>query len=227
MQRALAQVAARARPEHPVTIYYAFKQAEVDRSGATTSTGWQTFLEAAIEAGFSIGGTWPMRTERSARSTSIGTNALASSIVLCCRVSAKSKPIATRREFLAALRSQLPRAVRLLQSGNIAPVDLAHAAIGPGMAAYTRYERSKIGSVRNPRLPLVHGQTVNDARRTLERSAQHHERCDARGSATRRARHAPEPWSSDRPGGVSACASLVDELPRSRVRRAQRLPLVA
>ncbi len=141
MQRALAQVAARVRPDHPVTIYYAFKQAEVDRNGATTSTGWQTFLEAAIKAGFSISGTWPMRTERSARSNSIGTNALASSIVLCCRVSAKSKSIVTRREFLAVLRSQLPSALRLLQSGNIAPVDLAQAAIGPGMRVYTRYER--------------------------------------------------------------------------------------
>ena len=141
MQRALAQVAARARPDHPVTIYYAFKQAEVDRNGGTTSTGWQTFLEAAIKAGFSISGTWPMRTERSGRSTSIGTNALASSIVLCCRVGARGKSIATRQEFLTAIRSQLPRALRLLRSANIAPVDLAQAAIGPGMAAYTRYAK--------------------------------------------------------------------------------------
>ena len=138
MGRAVKQIADQAHPSLPVTIYYAFKQAEVDRSGGTTSTGWQTFLEAAIKAGFSISGTWPMRTERSARSTSIGTNALASSIILCCRVSSRSKSLATRREFLAALRSQLPAALRLLQSGNIAPVDLAQAAIGPGMAAYTR-----------------------------------------------------------------------------------------
>ena len=94
-----------------------------------------------MRSGFSITGTWPIRTERGARSTAIGTNALASSIVLVCRRRPADAPLATRREFLTALRSELPQALHLLQSGNIAPVDLAQAAIGPGMAIYTRYGR--------------------------------------------------------------------------------------
>ncbi len=142
MKKAIGTISLRAHPSLPVTIYYAFKQSETKKDDSSpVSTGWETFLEAVIKAGFSISGTWPMRTERSARSISIGANALASSIVLCCRVSTKSKSIVTRREFLAVLRSQLPSALRLLQSGNIAPVDLAQAAIGPGMGVYTRYER--------------------------------------------------------------------------------------
>ncbi len=140
MKKAIGTISLRAHPSLPVTIYYAFKQSETKKDDSSpVSTGWETFLEAVIKAGFSISGTWPMRTERSARSISIGANALASSIVLCCRVSTKSKSIVTRREFLAVLRSQLPSALRLLQSGNIAPVDLAQAAIGPGMGVYTRY----------------------------------------------------------------------------------------
>ncbi|MCS6800028.1 MAG: DUF1156 domain-containing protein, partial [Myxococcota bacterium] len=105
------------------------------------STGWETFLDAVISSGFAISGTWPMRTERSARSTGIGTNALASSIVLVCRKRPDDAPTATRREFLTSLKRELPAALAELQKANIAPVDLAQAAIGPGMAVYTRYAR--------------------------------------------------------------------------------------
>jgi putative DNA methylase len=124
-----------------VTIYYAFKQAESDGADGTTNTGWDTFLAAVIEAGFSINGTWPMRTELSNRMVSSGTNALASSIVIVCRQRISTAPVASRREFIAALKTELPNAMRNLQAGNIAPVDLAQAAIGPGMAIYTRYEK--------------------------------------------------------------------------------------
>ena len=105
------------------------------------STGWETFLGAAAEAGFSITGTWPMRTESGTRMRSMDSNALASSIVLVCRPRVADASVATRREFLDALRSELPEALRKMQQGNIAPVDLAQAAIGPGMAIFTRYAR--------------------------------------------------------------------------------------
>lgn len=124
----------------PITIYYAFKQSEIEKGGIS-STGWETFLEAVISAGFVLTGTWPMRTERVARSRSISSNALASSIVLVCRKRDSDAPTSTRREFLNALKSELPIALKHLQRGNIAPVDLAQAAIGPGMAIYTRYSR--------------------------------------------------------------------------------------
>jgi putative DNA methylase len=94
-----------------------------------------------IRAGFGISGTWPMRTERENRKINQGANALASSIVLVCRQRSASASTATRREFVAALKSELPLALRHLQEGNIAPVDLAQAAIGPGMAVYTRYAK--------------------------------------------------------------------------------------
>ena len=141
MTQAMHRLAVQTHPAFPVTIYYAFKQAESDGAEGTTNTGWDTFLAAVIEAGFAISGTWPMRTERDARSIGIGTNALASSIVLVCRQRAANAPTATRREFVAALKSELPRALAHLQAGNIAPVDLAQAAIGPGMAVYTRYAK--------------------------------------------------------------------------------------
>jgi len=135
---------------YPLTVYYAFKQAESDSeddtdpsndSGAIASTGWETMLGGLVQAGFSINGTWPVRTERGARNISIGTNALASSIVLSCRPRTPNAPLATRREFLSALKSELPDALKHLQRGNIAPVDLAQAAIGPGMAVFTRYTK--------------------------------------------------------------------------------------
>jgi putative DNA methylase len=141
MTQAMHRLAEQAHPAFPVTIYYAFKQAESDGADGTTNTGWDTFLAAVIEAGFSINGTWPMRTELSNRMVSSGTNALASSIVIVCRQRISTAPVASRREFIAALKTELPNAMRNLQAGNIAPVDLAQAAIGPGMAIYTRYEK--------------------------------------------------------------------------------------
>ena len=138
MTDSMHRLAEQSHPDFPVTIYYAFKQAESDGADGTTNTGWDTFLAAVIKAGFAITGTWPMRTELTvALKKTIG--ALASSIVLVCRRRSMSAPAATRREFVAALKSELPQALAHLQRGNIAPVDLAQAAIGPGMAVYTRY----------------------------------------------------------------------------------------
>ncbi|MBI5658240.1 MAG: DUF1156 domain-containing protein [Nitrosomonadales bacterium] len=171
MTEAMHRLAEQAHPAFPVTIYYAFKQAESDGGDGTTNTGWDTFLAAVIEAGFAISGTWPMRTELSNRMIGSGTNALASSIVLVCRPRAANAPTATRREFVAQLKAELPDALRHLQGlgarasspqenaarmaalpatlpaalpatlPGIAPVDLAQAAIGPGMAVYTRYAK--------------------------------------------------------------------------------------
>jgi putative DNA methylase len=141
MTQAMHRLAEQAHPAFPVTIYYAFKQAESDGEDGTTNTGWDTFLAAIIEAGFALTGTWPMRTERENRKINQGTNALASSIILVCRKRATDAPTATRREFVTALKAELPVALGHLQRGNIAPVDLAQAAIGPGMAVYTRYAK--------------------------------------------------------------------------------------
>jgi putative DNA methylase len=124
----------------PLTLFYAFKQTEDDGSGAAVvSTGWETMLEGLLRAGFAVTGTWPMRTELSSRMLSSGTNALASSIVLVCRPRAGEAPSTTRRQLLASLKAELPLALRRLQQGNIAPVDLAQAAIGPGMGVFSRY----------------------------------------------------------------------------------------
>jgi putative DNA methylase len=141
MTRAMHRLANQSHPAFPVTIYYAFKQAESDGGDGTTNTGWDTFLAAVIEAGFGISGTWPMRTELSNRMIGAGANALASSIVLVCRKREATASTATRREFVNALKAELPTALRHLQGSNIAPVDLAQAAIGPGMAVYTRYSK--------------------------------------------------------------------------------------
>lgn len=146
--KAFKQMRGTQHVEVPLTVYYAFKQTEAEEedandiaSGMQASTGWETMLEGLLQAGFSINGTWPVRTERSGRSISIGTNALASSIVLVCRPRPENAPLATRREFLNALKRELPDALKKLQHGNIAPVDLAQAAIGPGMAVFSRYSK--------------------------------------------------------------------------------------
>ena len=141
MTRAIQRLAEQTHPAFPVTVYYAFKQSESKSQLGTYSTGWETFLEAVIVAGLSISGTWPIRTERSARAVAIGVNALASSVILVCRPRPTYAPVATRREFIGALKSEMPEALRKMQAGNIAPVDLAQAAIGPGMAVFTRYSR--------------------------------------------------------------------------------------
>jgi putative DNA methylase len=135
------RLAEQAHPAFPVTIYYAFKQSESDDAGGTTNTGWDTFLAAVIEAGFALSGTWPIRTERQGRMVGNDTNALASSIILVCRKRPSNAPPATRREFVTALKADLPAALAHLQRGNIAPVDLAQAAIGPGMSVFTRHSK--------------------------------------------------------------------------------------
>ena len=141
MTLAMQRLAAQSHPASPVTIYYAFKQSETKSESGVFNTGWATFLDAVIQAGFGISGTWPIRTEMGTRQIGMGTNALASSIILVCRPCSADAPVATRREFIEALKSELPDALRQMQQGNIAPVDLAQAAIGPGMAVFTRYAR--------------------------------------------------------------------------------------
>jgi len=141
MTQAMHRLAEQTHPAFPVTIYYAFKQAEDDGDNGSASTGWETFLDAVIQAGFATTGTWPLRTEGEGRLRANDSNALASSIVLVCRKRPDSAPTATRREFVTALKSELPAALAHLQRSNIAPVDLAQAAIGPGMAVYTRYAK--------------------------------------------------------------------------------------
>ncbi len=141
MTQAMHRLAEQAHPAYPVTIYYAFKQSESDGNDGTNNTGWDTFLAAVIEAGFAISGTWPMRTELANKLIGINANILASSVILVCRPRPASAPTATRRDFLNALKTELPAALAYLQAGNIAPVDLAQAAIGPGMAVYTRFAR--------------------------------------------------------------------------------------
>jgi len=143
MTDAMQSLARQAHPAFPVTIYYAFKQSDTTDAG-TASTGWETFLEAVIEAGFAITGTWPMRTELSNRMIGSGTNALASSIILACRQRELSAVSISRREFLAELKEGLAEAVEAMINGTegmspVAPVDLAQAVIGPGMAIFSKY----------------------------------------------------------------------------------------
>ena len=142
MRRTLCNFATNAHQAFPVTIYYAFKQTEqqMDETNKSNS-GWETFLQAVIDSGFTITGTFPMRTERSARPVGIGTNALAASIVIVCRQRYANAPLGTRVQFIRKLRDELQFSLVLLRSGSIAPVDLAQAAIGPGMKAYTSYEK--------------------------------------------------------------------------------------
>lgn len=130
------------RDDIPVTVYYAYKQSDSDetKKGAASS-GWETMLSAIIKAGFSISGTWPMRTELSNRLVASGTNALASSVVLVCRKRSKDAPVCTRRNFINELKRELRPALQKLQSSNIAPVDLAQSAIGPGMGVYSKYSQ--------------------------------------------------------------------------------------
>jgi putative DNA methylase len=124
----------------PMTIYYAYKQAEEGAGEAgAVSTGWETILGAMLSCGLQITGTWPVRTERTGRSVAMGTAALASAIVLVCRSRPQGANLATRRQFIDTLRAELPNSLRALQDGNIAPVDLAQASIGPGMSIFSQY----------------------------------------------------------------------------------------
>lgn len=145
MTNAMHRLSEQAHPAFPVTIYYAFKQSETDGGQATASTGWETFLDAVIRAGFVITGTWPMRTERSSRSIGIGTNSLASSIVLVCCKRPTNAATISRRQFLRELNGVLPEALDEMTKGSggehspVVPVDLSQAIIGPGMAVFSKY----------------------------------------------------------------------------------------
>lgn len=145
MTRVAQRLAEQQHPAFPISIYYAFRQSESGGPSGDTRTGWETFLDALIRAGFAISGTWPMRTELGNRMIGNDANVLASSIVLVCHPRPKNAAVVSQREFLAAIRSELPKALGHLQRSNIAPVDLAQAAIGPGMAVFTRS-----ASVLNP-----------------------------------------------------------------------------
>ena len=143
MTRAMHRLAAQTHPTFPVTIYYAFKQSETKGDAGTSSTGWETFLDAVLKAGFTLTGTWPMRSEQTERLIGKDTNALASSIVLVCRKRAADAPTVSRREFLRELNAQLPDALLDMTRGGVnspvAPVDLSQAIIGPGMAIFSQY----------------------------------------------------------------------------------------
>ena len=141
MTEAARSLARQAHPAYPITIYYAYKQSSRTSEGGSVSTGWETFLDALHGAGLSIAGTWPLRTEGAGRMLASGTNALASSIVLSCRPLPQDAPTTTRGAFLSELQEELPQAVQRMREGNIAPVDLAQASIGPGMRIFTSYAK--------------------------------------------------------------------------------------
>lgn len=130
-----------ANPDVPMTVYYAYKQQDRGKDGGTSSTGWHTLLDGLIQSGWEITATWPMRSELKNRMLSQGTNALASSILLACRPRPADARAVARRAFVAALKSELPEALRTLMQGAIAPVDLAQAAIGPGISVFSRYAK--------------------------------------------------------------------------------------
>ncbi|HCP81322.1 MAG TPA: hypothetical protein DIT67_06935 [Octadecabacter sp.] len=138
MRRAIANMARQSSADIPATIYYAFKQSEIKDEGIS-STGWATFLQAVVEAGYAVVGTWPMRTEMANRMVASGTNALANSVVLVCRKKEATAQIITRAEFIRALKRELPPAIAELQAANIAPADMPQSAIGPGMGVFSRY----------------------------------------------------------------------------------------
>lgn len=145
MTKAMESVVLLAHPEMPISIYYAFKQSETNDDDGTSSSGWETFLEAVHRAGLQLTGTWPMRTEREGRSVGIGANSLASSIVLVCRKRPADAPTVSRREFIRELNGVLPEALDEMTKGAggehspVAPVDLSQAIIGPGMAVFSKY----------------------------------------------------------------------------------------
>jgi putative DNA methylase len=140
-ERVFTRISENTLDGYPITVFYAFKQSETDREGDLASTGWETLLEGMVKAGWAVTGTWPMRTELGNRLKAIDTNSLASSILLACRPRSGDSEITDRRGLIAALREELPGALRKLQQGGVAPVDLPQATIGPGMAVFSRYAR--------------------------------------------------------------------------------------
>ena len=139
MTAAISSLAVQSSSDFPATIYYAFKQSEIEKEGLS-STGWSTFLQAIISAGYAIVGTWPVRTERAARTIATGNNALANSVVLVCRKKDATAEIVTRAEFIRNLKRELPPAIAELQAANVSPADMPQSAIGPGMGVFSRYK---------------------------------------------------------------------------------------
>jgi putative DNA methylase len=137
MTLAMQKIAKKSHLAFPITIYYAFKQAETSADSGTSSTGWETFITSVIQSGLSVLGTWPIRTEREARSRGIESNALATSVVLVCQQRSEEAQTVSRSDFRRNLRQVLPEALKELERANIAPVDVAQAAIGPGMAIFS------------------------------------------------------------------------------------------
>jgi putative DNA methylase len=140
-RKVFGRIREKASEEYPITVFYAFKQAETDDDGDHASTGWETFLEGMVGACWTVTATWPVRTEGSGRMRNHDSNALASSIVLACRPRPADAGFTDRRGLINALREEFPDALRKLEQGKVAPVDLRQAAIGPGMAVFSRYER--------------------------------------------------------------------------------------
>ena len=174
--------------DFPITVFYAFKQAETDEGGDHASTGWETLLEGMLKSGWAVTATWPTRTERGGRTRDIDSNALASSIVLACRPRPANAGFTDRRGLINALREELPDALRKLEQGKVAPVDLRQAAIGPGMAVFSRYARvnepdgspmrvraalSLINQVVDERLSQLEGNVSPDTRFCVEWFKQH------------------------------------------------------
>lgn len=159
MKDAIGNISQQASDDYPATIYYAFKQSEIEEEGVI-STGWATFIQAIIDAGYGILATWPMRTEKPGRMISVGTNALANSVVLVCRKKEASAETITRAEFIRALKRELPSAIKELQAANITPADMPQSAIGPGMGVFSRY-RAVLESDDSPMSVKVALQLIN------------------------------------------------------------------
>ncbi len=138
MRAAIQKMAEASSASYPTAIYYAFKQSEIEQEGVA-STGWATFVQSILDAGYSVVGTWPLRTEKPGRMVAVGTNALANSVVLVCRKREATADTITRAEFIRALKRELPPAIAELQAANIAPADMPQSAIGPGMGVFSRY----------------------------------------------------------------------------------------
>ena len=138
MSAAINRMSKNSSSDFPAAIYYAFKQSEIEREGIS-STGWATFVQAIIDAGFSVVGTWPVRTEKPGRMISWGTNALANSVVMVCRIRPESAEVVTRADFIRALKRELPNAISELQNANVSPADMPQSAIGPGMKVFSNY----------------------------------------------------------------------------------------
>ena len=168
---------------YPISVFYAFKQSENDHDGGHASTGWETLLEAMITSGWAVTGTWPVRTELSNRPRGLESNALASSVVLSCRQRPANAGFTDRRGLINALRDEFPEALRMLEQGKVAPVDLRQAAIGPGMAVFSRYARvnepdgsamrvraalSLINQVLDEKLSQLEGSVSPDTRFAVE-----------------------------------------------------------